>query len=324
MTFAKATIENAQQQIDMAVDTATPVTLGVCVAVGLLLWFMGKKITRPATTLCGLVLGASAVFVVTQQLTQSGEQIEDGMLLLWLAGGALAGALFAAMIYRIWMGTSMAVLAALIVAAAGIVWVGDTDKTNTATDANSAQAAVDKQANQDSQSGSEKDKNDSDANTSSSFLPENPTGDLPVNSLTTEQIQDGVDKVLDSETMESIKSQFLKLLKNAYAHQAVHVQSWWQQVEESGQRNTYITMLIGAAVGLLLGFAAPDFSASIQTSLVGGFLIICSGRGLAAVYAPDFTSWLPDTPPKMLMTLGLITVIGIGVQWTIWRDKTDK
>jgi hypothetical protein len=116
----------------------------------------------------------------------------------------------------------------------------------------------------------------------------------------------------------------MDVLQHAYEFQKERIERWWQDLKPEGQRNLGITAGIAGLVGALMGFVLPYFSASIQTSLTGGAVLLSTIHGVVSAYAPQHLSWLPAEPRAVLITLSLITAVGIAIQWTLWRRTADK
>ncbi len=110
-------------QIDLstALDRAPavlPVSFGVMLVLGLILWLMGRKMARPAVALGGLLAGAASA-------TISGQVLAQGHWLLLLAVvGAISGCLLSLLLFRFWMGVSCALILALAAPLALLAWTG--------------------------------------------------------------------------------------------------------------------------------------------------------------------------------------------------------
>ena len=75
----------------------------------------------------------------------------------------------------------------------------------------------------------------------------------------------------------------------------------------------------GAGVGLVLGLLVPLVAVSIQAAVVGSALLFFAGRGLLLSYAPAAGVWLPVDRRGVLLTLALLTLLGVLVQWGLRR-----
>jgi putative flippase GtrA len=86
----------------------------------------------------------------------------------------------------------------------------------------------------------------------------------------------------------------------------------------------YVGVLAGAAAGLVLGLLLPKLSAALQTAIAGALLIYTGAMGLARWQFGDGTSILPDSARGALVAIGLITVLGVVIQWTVFQRRADK
>jgi len=277
---------------------SVPLTLGISALLGLFLFVMGRKLVKTAICLSGLCLGAVGAFVAANHFN-----VKPELMLVWVIGGAVAGALLAWIGFRFWMAASLAGLAALAVPALGVIWQGTPTP-----------AAADVTAPPSSKSTDGEPKKRSD---------------LPVNQFSAEDVKKTVDKAkevtgIDDEDIEKAKQTVIDAVQTTYDFQREHLSGWWESMNKEGQRNMTITAAIAGLCGALLGFVLPYFSASIQTALVGGAILLSTVHGAINAYAPQHSAWLPNEPRALLITLCLITIVGICIQWTLWRRAADK
>lgn len=102
------------------------------------------------------------------------------------------------------------------------------------------------------------------------------------------------------------------------------LRTWWEQLGPNARRVIVVGAAIGAAVGLAGGLLVPNAAAAFQSSLVGSLLILAAAKGLVMSYSPQYVGFLPQQLRSSLLLIGLITVGGIIIQWTLWSPKTDK
>ncbi len=311
-------------------DPALPVTLGISAVVGLFVWAMGRKVARPAIAVCGLAMGAVGAFALAHRMLQPGDQL----MFVWVGGGGIAGLLLAWLMFRPWMAISLAALFAMAAPALNVIWVGISEAT--ASDA-AAKSGTVWGFGEVADSGAAKDSAAKDRTT-----PAAPTTETksPFPGLKLNGDDDEFDPTLpkslspveaakpfiqiDPENVEKAKRTVMDTIRRVYDYQAEQIRAWWADLKPDGQRNLTITAAIAGLAGALVGFVLPYFSASIQTSLVGGAMLLSGVRGLLATYAPEQTRWLPQEPRPLLITLSLITAVGVLVQWSFWRRSADK
>jgi uncharacterized protein YcfJ len=267
-----------EQQLDTVVQSlptvATLALIGLLV-LGLILWLMGRKLARPACIISGLVLGGLAGFAIANRLSDQGSYVLPLTL-----GAAIAGALLAALLFRVWMGLSCAVLLALVAPAASLVWQGSTP----IFDLQPAQVAL----------------------TEAEASPPSDNG------------------ATAPPTAESALAAITQRLRQGYEAAAEVVRNWWDDLAPATRSLVIGASVIGAIIGLLLGLILPNTAAIFESALVGAMLIFFAGRTLLREHLPEQTAWLPATPRAMLVTLGLITILGLLIQWTLFRKAADK
>jgi hypothetical protein len=81
---------------------------------------------------------------------------------------------------------------------------------------------------------------------------------------------------------------------------------------------------VGGLLGLVLGAAAPAFSAAVVTALGGSMIMLASAWTLAAKVQLPQGPWVPTTPTAWLIWWLVLSVIGLGVQWTLRARRADK
>ncbi len=298
----------------VANSPSVPITLSVSAMVGLFLFVMGRKLVKTAIGLSGLCIGAFAAFIGANQLGVSSQ-----LMLVWVIGGAVAGVLLASLLFRFWMSVSLAALVALAVPAFSVIIEGTTMPASAqVADELTSSAPADKEKSDD------KLKSTGDATTDK----KHPI-DLPVNHFSAEDVKKKADEIkksigINDQDIEKAKQTVMEALQHAYEFQSAHLSGWWDSLKSEGRRNMTITTAIAGLVGALLGFMLPYFAASIQTSLTGGAILLSTVHGALAAYAPAQLDWLPGEPRALLITLGLITLVGVAIQWTLWRKAADK
>lgn len=303
--------EQLQQMLEKlgSVGVLMPaLTLGA----GLLLWLLGRKLARPACAFSGLVLGGVGGLVIGEAMVDQG-----GVMLALVIGAAIAGALLAALLFRVWMALSGALIFGLAASAAVLLW---------------QQAPVDDSADAPPPGVSTLTETDSDAGETGGEI----TLHIPIDALT-DPIREGFAAAIDGEDSEAaaqltidreaaakIGSAILDALRGLAGYYRESLDAWWSQAGTGVRGGVMIAGLIAAAVGLLIGLIWPYLAASIQSSAAGSVLMLFSSFSLLAQLMPEHLGWLPASPRGVLVCLGLITVVGMGLQWTFFARKTDK
>ncbi|MFA9478178.1 hypothetical protein ACERK3_07700 [Phycisphaerales bacterium AB-hyl4] len=277
--------------------------------VGLVLWLMGKRIARTACAVGGLVLGGVAGFVLGETMSDQG-----AIVLPLVIGAALAGGLLAGLLFRVWVALCGAVLLALVAPAAVLVWQGTPAEP---VAAETREVAVEDRPE------------------------EAQPRDLPTS------VTDAVRRTLDGERpfatrepdepaaaeaeadadeadVEQVLEAAVAVARQWYDNQLTLVRQWWSDLGPATQRTIYVTAAIGAGVGLLLGLLLPFVAASFESALVGSLLLLLAGRELTAMHAEGASAWFPQSPRMVIVWLGLITILGFAIQWTLFARRTDR
>lgn len=100
-------------------------------------------------------------------------------------------------------------------------------------------------------------------------------------------------------------------------------QAWWAQLQPGFRFTSVILMGVGAFVGLVAGLVYPHPSAVVGSATAGAGVFLMSLALLCERYVPSISGWFPQSPTGMLILLGLITTIGVVIQWTIFKPKAD-
>lgn len=282
-------------QIDPAAGmTATEVGVlaALCVAaVGLVL--LGRRLVKPVCVTSGAVLGLAASWVTVGLLP-----VLEPYWIPVLMAGALAGGLLAAAIFRLWVALASAALLALLVPAAVLGWQGTPLPIEAGGVEGDRGGAVEESA-----------------------------GSMPeVSSLTREDVESRVSEELEElgTAAEELRVAMIESLRGLAQRQQEAVAAWWEELGEPGRRNVVVGAAVGGLLGLLLGVTAPYTAASLLSSLSGGLLLVFAGRTLAIGLGGEAVSgYVPEQPRALAATVGLITVVGVIVQWTLRPKKDD-
>lgn len=203
-------------------------------------------------------------------------------------GGAIGGCLLAWFLFRLWMGISAAVILGLSVPAAVLVWQGvpvaPATQEARVADAEAANQPLEFEAN---------------------------AADVPA--------RDG-GGVLSTDVLAALDEAWRK----AYDEQAAAVRRFWDGLGSGAQWTMITASAAGASFGLIAGLLAPYFAAAVQSSLVGGLLMLGGAIRLSATHLPEQAGFLPTGLRGRLLLLGLITLAGLAIQWTLARQRTDK
>lgn len=275
---------------------------------GVILLLLGSKLARPMCAFSGLILGGIGGLMLGELLADKG-----GIVLALVVGAAIAGALLSTLLFRVWMAISGALIFGL--AAAGVVLLIQAPPEDGTLLGGSAEVSE-----------------SAEAEGAGSI-----TIDIPISDIT-EQLQAGIASAIeggedgepsaqltiDNETAKKVGSVILDALRGMASYYREQLGHWWADAGAGAKGGMLLVGLVAAAIGFLLGLIGPYKAASIQSAVAGAALVLFSTFSLLAQLMPEHLGWLPATPRGVLIGLGLITAIGLALQWTIFKRKTDK
>ena len=262
---------------------------------GLVLWLFGGRLASKGVMLTGFVLGGLGAMGAAALWTR------EGPWLLGLGiGGAVAGVLLAWLLFRVWVALSAAVLLALVVPAATLVWDGAGPAISLTDEGREATAAA---------LGYGPDETPSGPLTPTAFGDEDPDRG---------EGEDGDEG--DGRPADWFdRGALMRAVAGEWSHQVQSLRDWWGTLNGGERTFLGVGAAAGAGVGLVLGLLVPLIAVSIQAATVGAALLFFTGRALLLTYAPDAGVWLPVDRRGVLLTLGLLTLLGVLVQWGLRR-----
>ncbi|MEM7624044.1 MAG: hypothetical protein AAF333_00295 [Planctomycetota bacterium] len=322
MSLGQAIEPTSFAELMQAMPAAWTVVLGVALVVGLVLWVFGGRLAKNGVMLTGFVAGGLGAAALATALSVGpdaagvdgaaeavrGVSGGNGLWILGIGiGGAIAGVLLAALLFRFWMAGMTAVLLAAVVPIAGMIWEGNGPPLT------SIQSAQDVTL---------------DALGAGESLPEaerlraaQAAGESAVadgsGETKLETAAEMADALFDQD-------KFVEGLRGVWATQVEEVKVWWRDMEPGPRRFLVGGAGVGAVVGLVLGLVMPMVAASLQSAMVGSVLILFSGRTLLLKYVPGADGLLPSNWRGVLLSLGLITLLGVLIQWTMRKKKSDE
>ncbi len=372
------------QQVLDAVPLAWAIALGVGFLIGLILWLLGGKLAKAGVVMAGFVLGGLALTSVALAWTAEGAAVAadvaaaggaggaeaagdvaaaegvpnsgggGGIFLIALGvGGAIAGALLALLLYRLWIALTAAVVLAAVIPAAVLIWTGTAIGDADIESEPSGAAAELVEDAEDVESDVEVDEPAPAENSNVDEAIEPASLRDAVDDVRDAAVEAGREIMSDPAVAESLTGDlktdltsdefkaaasehakaFLEVLRGVWAEQKAALGQWWDGL--GGRQRTTVMggAVLGGVLGLLLGLILPQFAASVQTALVGSVLMFFTGGALLSKFVSfgggdvegevGAGSWLPTTPRAVLLTVGLITLIGLLLQCTVFKKKSD-
>ncbi|MEM1353555.1 MAG: hypothetical protein AAGC44_07420 [Planctomycetota bacterium] len=294
--------ETLQQWFDASGRSLPGLTMGgliLCMTIGLLVWLAGGKLLKPAMVVGGLVLGLTTGGLLSPFIEST------GFFIVFIIGLGIAGALLAGLTFRLWMAMSAAVVLATVVPAAMLVW------QNTPTNQITGPGDTEQQAAE------VRERYETEADQLSPESREMIQGLIKQQSPTSLA---SANSILDEQGGQAIEA-----IKGVVFEHGEQVKQWWEQNTTAAHRMAIWGMIGGALVGLLIGIIMPKHAAALQSAMVGAVLIFVPGRELVVGWAPEgFANWMPVSPRGTLLALGLITLLGFCLQWTLYLKPDDK
>lgn len=312
-------------------DAVVPVTLVIVLFLGLGLWVLGRRLARPACAVSGVVLGALGGLLVAELLQEHG-----AFAIPLVVGAGIAGGLIAALLFRVWMAMSGALVFALLVPAAMVVWHGAPPVPEQGQQPEPPQQPESAPPNADPDD--EATAPPADEPTAEGMLGwlEDFFGiDLEEVEQVPGKVQRQLDEAPDPDEAEdaaplrdtagdrlgSAIDHGRERARGWYERSRDRLAAWWGDLSPGAKRGLAIGAGIGALLGLTLGLALPYTAAAVQSALAGAILMFLPLRLLVERHAPDWTGLLPQSPRAVLIWLGLITLLGVILQWTLFRKR---
>jgi hypothetical protein len=98
----------------------------------------------------------------------------------------------------------------------------------------------------------------------------------------------------------------------------------WQELSDDARKSMLGAALLGGLSGFFLGLIFPKLGAAAGSSLLGTLFMAAGCITILTYYNPSILTHLDNQTSLCLMALGLITLMGIGIQWTLERRRTDN
>ncbi len=258
------------------------------VVLGIVLWLGGRRMARALGATAGLLVGAGMAYLLARDRSETA---------LMVAGtiGALLGAVLAWALFRIWMGAALAALLTVALPIGGLALQAVSPPRwapRGATEHESAAPLLEELGKATAAQGDD----------------------------------DGVGGQTTSDRLAAVLGDHVRDVTTSWwDRQRVEVDAWWQEMEAAQRASAMALAGLGAVLGVLVGLIWPYTSAALQSSLIGAVL---AWAGLSRLTLRNgeavMTGFLPDTPAQMVSVLGLITLVGVLLQWTLWRRRADK
>lgn len=288
-------IQGVAEQVRAALPMWLDVVLAFLGVWGVFLWLFGRRLVRPSITMLGLLAGGLAAGLIARSYT------DGAVLAAWALGGGIAGGVLVWVTFRLWIGLALAIVLGAAAPWAVLAWEGapwPIEAGQTIRDA--ANGAID--------------------NGTQQLLPGEHEG--PGDG---DRGQRDDDHRADGDAAAAGESGVFDKLAALTKDVASDLERWWN--EDLGSSVRWLVMVVASVVaigGLTIGLMLPNLGASLAAALVGSALMGGVALRLSGRYAEPVHEWLPSSPRSALIALGVMTIIGTLIQWTVTGRRTDK
>ncbi len=281
------------------------------------------------STMGGVVQDAT-----TQTNSAADHQVHPGWWVVVIAvGGSLAGLLLATLLFRVCMGLVAAVILTIVTPVAIVFWQGNPPTISAVTDSQAVALEALGAGESDPRADLMRRQREALRRGSNPATPDPLTIPGSADAATDTDANADNNAQTDAsdplQVMEAIGllvdvQQFRDDLWGVWSQQGRQIREWWTDLPGKQKRFLAAGAGLGGVVGLILGLALPHLMASLQSALVGAVLMFFSGRTLLLQYYPSAETVMPQTWRAVLLTVGLITLLGVLIQWTLRRRKSDE
>ncbi len=205
-------------------------------------------------------------------------------LLHWVIGGAIGGLLLAVLFFRVWMGLILAAVLALSLPAAGLAWGRVPLPVVDVPEA--APGFVDLEF-----------------------------GEPAADTFTEDEIHAKADEVRGRLSDAALS--WVSRVRAGWDR-------WWPGLDRGVQGAVIVAAGGGAAVGMVLGLMVPSIAAAVSSAWFGGVLMLFGAWQFAAPQGVVAGVALPQEAATKIGLLGLITLLGVLMQWTVLGRRADS
>jgi hypothetical protein len=321
----------SQQASQGALDalSALPVgahlTVVVAILVGLALWLFGRKLAKPAFLLVGGLLGAAAGFLLLPAFgTPAIAEVPSPYI--GLGVGAAAGLIVAGFVFRFTMALASAAVVGIAALLISSIYVTanppDPDQTTAVSTPALASIAPPLTLYQLRLPGVPtldrgraipvgRFQPESDLDPPAPADPLADPADLPATSEAEPSAPDSLE-----DTAQRVRD-FLAVLSS-------EIRLVWNSQPEEGRLIVLGSTVIGAALGFIIGLAAPNRAAIVITSMAGAAIWLPSAVALAHALQTPFRDALVWGPRAWLIAWLVTSAIGVASQLVLARRRGNN
>ena len=307
-------------------DLPIELTLAAAVVVllGILLWAFGSRVLKPAFVVAGIAIGGAAGYLAGIALDL------DVPEWLFAVAGAIGLGLLAFLAYRAAMGLCLALLFGLTAPLLVVAWADfrgveafpETENSKLeALFAEDGDATPDADIMQELRDLQDKIINAENLSEEAQRLLEEKGGGLfGLGSESTDIEYDEDGNPLPPQNPPAWREQLDRVIEIVREE----AKARWDATPQGVRRSLVLSTACGAIFGLLLGLAAPKFSASLVTVLSGSAMMLTGGWTLVEHYVPSPPDWIPSNSTAWGLTWLGLAAVGMAIQWTLRAKPADK
>lgn len=332
---------------------ATIVALSAGVVVGLAMLLLGSRLVRLACGLMGLVLGAAAG-VAGAAIVGTDQWVTLGLVVV----AGLVGVVVSIVLFRVWASVSAGLVMGITAAVAGgwlmqpdVVTLGGASSraASIAEGEDDGLGGVLSQGVPDGQEARER------LNEAAGVLLDRATTEArerfgEATDQVSEAIRDRIggtesdteatdvatdDGLVDDEELqaterlgidldaEEVADDLLTALDEMKSAAFAWVGELWGGLDNRSRMVVVGAGAIAGGVALVFGAVLPTATVTVAAAWLGACVIGLAGGTLLRVVWPGSEAYLPSGAAGQLAVVGLITLVGLGLQWTLGRRKAD-
>lgn len=306
---------------DTSLKSLPPAGLVVVIAIlicGLLMWAFGGRLVKPMYGFLFGVAGAAAGLFVPAMIGFSVSPY------IGIGVGAMVGVLAGLLLFRISMATALAttggILAPLI--AAAVMWLNPAGADGAGTPLSGDELFL---------SGVPR---DTDANNGGA-APDDDTLDFALDTFfgtngagepsDNDEIGDEDEAVNDAvEAAAALARTAAERLRAFVTELAGEARATWNELPGDQQLVLGVAAVLGGLAGFLLGLSFPAKVAAVGSAFIGAGIWTPIGAKLLRDFAVPGASALPESARGWLALWLIVAAIGLALQWTVLKPKTDK
>jgi hypothetical protein len=98
----------------------------------------------------------------------------------------------------------------------------------------------------------------------------------------------------------------------------------WSAIPAVHQKRLLIVSISAAGIALLIAFGFPRPTTWVISALLGSLMILSGINALLHVYAPQYEGYLPVSMRSRYLTLAIVMLIGMGIQYRFFPRKKAR